>query len=252
MDQAVELAGWYRDIFGKENFFVEVQNHGLQMEAQLGAGLMEVADRVGALLVGTNDVHYVDEADKDAHDVLLCVGTNSTVDQKERMRMEGDYHLRSVAEMAVALKEFPGAMQNTLAVAERCELELNFDQISLPQADVPAGEDENSYLRRLAVEGLAARLPEADETYRDRLELELATIERLGFSMYFLIHADIFRFARSRGMLAGPRGSVGGSLVAHALYISDIDPVRLNIAFERFSERWPGGAAARYRHGLSR
>ena len=234
MDQAVELAGWYRDIFGKENFFVEVQNHGLQMEAQLGAGLMEVADRVGALLVGTNDVHYVDEADKDAHDVLLCVGTNSTVDQKERMRMEGDYHLRSVAEMAVALKEFPGAMQNTLAVAERCELELNFDQISLPQADVPAGEDENSYLRRLAVEGLAARLPEADETYRDRLELELATIERLGFSMYFLIHADIFRFARSRGMLAGPRGSVGGSLVAHALYISDIDPVRLNIAFERF------------------
>ncbi len=234
MDQAVELAGWYREIFGKDNFFVEVQNHGMEMEVQLGAGLLEVANRVGAPLVGTNDVHYVNEADKDAHDVLLCVGTNSTVDQEGRMRMEGDYHLKSAAEMALALKEFPGAMKNTLAVAERCELELNFDQISLPPVDIPAGEDENSYLRRLAFEGLAARLPEAGDTYRDRLEMELATIERLGFSAYFLIHADIFRFSRSRGMLAGPRGSVGGSLVAHVLHISDIDPVRLNIAFERF------------------
>ncbi len=234
MDQAVELAGWYREIFGKDNFFIEVQNHGIEMEAQLGAGLLDIANRVGAPLVGTNDVHYVNEADKDAHDVLLCVGTNSTVDQTERMRMDGDYHLKSAAEMMVVLKDFPGAMQNTLAVAEQCELELNFDQISLPPVDIPAGEDENSYLRRLAFEGMAARLPEADDTYRDRLEMELATIERLGFSVYFLIHADIFRFSRSRGMLAGPRGSVGGSLVAHVLYISDIDPVRLNIAFERF------------------
>ena len=234
MEQAVELAGWYREVFGNENFYVEVQNHGLEMEGQLGAGLLEVAERVGASLVGTNDVHYVSPEDKNAHDVLLCVGTNSTVNQEDRMRMDGDYHLKSAAEMAAVLQDFPGAMKNTLAVAERCELELNFDRISLPHVDIPAGEEENSYLRRLAFEGLAARLPEADDTYRERLEMELSTIERLGFSTYFLIHADIFRFSRSRGMLAGPRGSVGGSLVAHALYISDIDPVLRNIAFERF------------------
>jgi DNA polymerase-3 subunit alpha len=234
LDQAVELAGWYQDVFGKDSFFVEVQNHGMEMEKQLGAGLIEVADRVGAMLVGTNDVHYVDEADKDAHDVLLCVGTNSTVDQADRMRMQGDYHLKTEQEMAVALREFPGALTNTLAVAERCELELNFDRISLPQMEIPAGEDENSYLRKMALEGLDRRLPGADASYRERVDMELATIEQLGFAMYFLIHADVFRFSRSKGMLAGPRGSVGGSLVAFCLFISDIDPLLRDISFERF------------------
>lgn len=234
LEQAIELAAWYRDVFGPDNFFIEVQNHGLDLEVQLGRGLLEIADRIGSPLVGTNDVHYVNVEDQPAHDVLLCIGTNSTVYQEDRMRMVGDYHLKSAAEMEVALKEFPGAVANTLAVAERCNLELNFDRISLPHIDLPAGESEDSHLRRLAFEGLDTRLPQAEKTYRERLEMELQTIQQLGFSTYFLIHADIFRFARSKGMLAGPRGSVGGSLVAFALYISDIDPIFRNIAFERF------------------
>lgn len=233
-DSALELAGFYRDLFGPERFFVEVMNHGLDFERQLNAGLIEISGRLNAPLVGTQDVHYVRREDHEAHDALLCIGTKSRVADGNRLKMEGHYHLAGPEEMAANLAEFPGAFENTALVAERCDLQLDLGRISLPQVDLPEGRSAAEHLRQLAVEGLAQRRPGSAPAYRERLDYELGIICDLGFEVYFLIHAEIFQFVRQRGMLAGPRGSVGGSLVAFALGISGIDPIERNIPFERF------------------
>ncbi len=234
LDDARQRAAWHAEVFGKDNYFIEIQNHGRAHQAELNHALAGIARDVGVGLAGTNDVHYLREEDAYAHDVLLCVGTNSTMDSPNRMTMEGAYHLRGPEEMIAAFADHPEAALNTVAIAERCNLELDFGRISLPKIDIPEGETEDSHLRKTAIRGIEERISERDDRYRARLERELDIIEDLGFSAYFLIHADIFRFARSRKMLAGPRGSVGGSLVAYALYISNIDPVDRNIPFERF------------------
>lgn len=234
IDQARERAAWHAEVFGRDNFFVEIQNQGKAHQKELNDSLAQVARDVGVGLVGTNDVHYLREDDAYAHEVLLCVGTNSTMNSPDRMRMEGKYHLRPPEEMIAAFEDHPEAALNTLAIAERCDLALDFGRIAMPRIEIPDGMNEDSYLRDLAERGLHERMPDADDSYRARLERELGVIQDLGFSAYFLIHADIFRFARGRNMLAGPRGSVGGSLVAFALRISDIDPIARNIAFERF------------------
>ncbi len=233
-DSALELAGFYRDLFGPERFFVEVMNHDLDFERQLNAGLLDIAKRLDAPLVGTQDVHYVRREDHEAHDVLLCIGTKSRVADADRLKMQGLYHLAGADEMAARLVEFPRAFENTARVAERCDLQLDLGRISLPQAELPAGRSAAEHLRELAFAGLAQRRPAATPDYRQRLEHELGIICDLGFEVYFLIHAEIFQFVRERGMLAGPRGSVGGSLVAFALGISGIDPIQRNIPFERF------------------
>tara|TARA_B100001123_G_scaffold447921_1_gene607046 strand:- start:411 stop:4202 length:3792 start_codon:yes stop_codon:yes gene_type:complete len=234
VDAAIQAAGRYKEIFGKDDFFLEVQNHDLDIEHRINKGILQVAKATGIPFVGTNDVHYVNAEDSYAHDVLLCIGTNSSVSDEKRMRMEGQYHMRSPDEMRSVLSEFPGAYENTLEIARRCSLELDFGRISLPEIDIPADSDADQHLRHLVLQGLDRRLGRPGETYLKRADHELKTITDLGFAVYFLIHADIFRFARSKGMLAGPRGSVGGSLVAFALEISDIDPVVRRIPFERF------------------
>ncbi|MCY3694463.1 MAG: DNA polymerase III subunit alpha [Chloroflexi bacterium] len=233
-DSALELAGFYRELFGADRFFVEVMNHGLDFERQLNVGLLEISKRLQAPLVGTQDVHYVGREDRDAHDALLCIGTKSRVADADRLRMEGHYHLAGPEEMAGVLAEFPDAFENTNLVAERCHLELDLGRISLPQVDLPEGRTAAEHLRALAVEGLNERRRGSSPGYRERLDYELGIICDLGFEVYFLIHAEIFQFVRQRGMLAGPRGSVGGSLVAFALGISGIDPIERNIPFERF------------------
>ncbi|MCY4109764.1 MAG: DNA polymerase III subunit alpha [Chloroflexi bacterium] len=233
-DDARERAAWYAEVFGKDNYFIEIQNHLRPNQADLNRTLADVARDLGVGLVGTNDVHYLREEDSYAHEVLLCIGTNSTMDSPNRMRMEGAYHLRGPEEMIEAFADYPEAALNTLVIADRCNLDLDFGRISLPEIEIPAGETEDSHLRKTAFAGLRERISTDDERYTARLERELGIIRDLGFSAYFLIHADIFRFARGRNMLAGPRGSVGGSLVAYALYISDIDPLERNIPFERF------------------
>jgi len=234
VDAAIQAAGRYKEIFGKDKFFLEVQNHDLDIEHRINKGILQVAAATKIPLVGTNDVHYVNAQDSYAHDVLLCIGTNSSVSDEKRMRMEGQYHMRSPDEMRSVLSEFPGAYENTLEIARRCSLELDFGRISLPEIDIPTDSDADQHLRHLVLQGLDRRLGRPGETYLKRADHELKTITDLGFAVYFLIHADIFRFARSKGMLAGPRGSVGGSLVAFALEISDIDPVVRQIPFERF------------------
>ena len=233
-DDARKRAAWYAEVFGKDSYFIEIQNHLRPHQAELNQTLAGVARDLGVGLVGTNDVHYLRAEDSYAHEVLLCIGTNSNMDSPNRMKMEGAYHLRGPEEMIEAFADHPEAALNTLAIAERCNLELDFGRISLPKIEIPDGETEDSHLRKTALAGLRERISESDDRYTARLDRELDIIEDLGFSAYFLIHADIFRFARGRKMLAGPRGSVGGSLVAYALYISDIDPLERNIPFERF------------------
>ncbi len=233
-DDARERAAWYAEVFGKDNYFIEIQNHLRPRQAELNQTLASVARDLGLGLVGTNDVHYLRQEDAYAHEVLLCIGTNSTMDAPNRMKMEGAYHLRGPGEMIEAFADYPEAALNTLAIAERCNLELDFGRISLPKIEIPAGETEDSHLRNTAFAGLRERISDSADRYAARLNRELGIIQDLGFSAYFLIHADIFRFARERKMLAGPRGSVGGSLVAYALYISNIDPLARNIPFERF------------------
>ncbi len=234
LESARELAGRYREIFGPDRFFIEVMNHDLEIERVLNPGLLQIAADLGARLVGTQDVHYVDRQDQEAHDVLLCIGTKSRVADTSRLKMDGFYHLAGAEEMESRLSEFPGAFQNTALVAEACDLQLDLGRISLPPIDLPEGRTAAEHLRELSRAGLAERRPGGSPTYPERLEHELGIICALGFETYFLIHAEIFQFVRQRGILAGPRGSVGGSLVAYALRISDIDPIQRDIPFERF------------------
>ncbi len=235
LDSALQLAGRYREIFTPERFFIEVMNHDLPFEKQLNRGLLDIADSLGSRLVGTQDVHYVAEDDWEAHDALLCIGTKARVDDENRMRMtDARYHLAAAEEMQSLFAEFPGAYKNTLAVAEQCDLQLDLGRISLPAVELPEGVSAAQFLRRLATNGLEERRSGAGPEYHRRLEHELSIICELGFEVYFLIHAEIFQFVRQRGILAGPRGSVGGSLVAFALGISGIDPIQRDIPFERF------------------
>ena len=200
----------------------------------MAQGLIELAGGLGLPLVASNDVHYLTPDDKDAHDILLCIQTGSLVADTDRMRMEGEWYLKSPEEMAQAFDDQPDALANTVAIAERCDLDLPFGRIAMPAVEVPQGHTVKSHLAELATEGLARRIPNASSTYRERLAYELDVINQTDFGEYLLLVREIFAFARAQGMLTAPRGSVNGSLVAYATDMSDIDPVKHDIIFERF------------------
>ncbi len=235
---ALELATQYRDLFGPENYFIEVQDHGIPEQKKVNEGLCRLAKELGVGLVATNDAHYLKREDASSQDVLLCIQTGKTVDEPNRMRFEGEeFYLKSGEEMAQLFPEdkFPGAISNTVKIAERCQVEFDFSEQHLPAFDVPEGYDAEGYLRHLADEGFARLYPDKDASYRERLEYELDMICRMGFTDYFLIVADFVRFARSRDIPVGPgRGSAAGSMVSYCLGITDIDPMRYNLYFERF------------------
>ena len=226
----------YRDMFGADNYFLEIMNHGLEMEEKIRGGMRALSARTGIPLVATNDNHYLDHDDTEAQEVLLCIQTGKTMDDPKRMRALADLHFRSPEEMRRAFADFPEALRNTLAVAERCELKMSFGKPLLPAFPLPEGETSpEDYLRRLAWSELRGRFAEVGEEARRRLEYELDVICRMGFASYFLIVRDFIAFARSRGIGVGPgRGSVAGSLVAYALRITDIDPLAHGLIFERF------------------
>ena len=232
--RAEEVARWHADTFGAENYFIEIQRPGLPEQETLAGGLIELAGGLGLPLVASNDVHYLTPDDKDAHDILLCIQTGNLVADSERMRMEGQFYLKSPEEMAQAFDDQPDALANTVAIAERCDLDLPFGRIAMPSIDVPAGHTVKSYLTELAETGLGRRVPNANATYKERLAYELDIIDQTDFGEYLLLVREIFAFARSRDMLTAPRGSVNGSLVAYATNMSDIDPIKHNIIFERF------------------
>jgi DNA polymerase-3 subunit alpha len=233
--QALATAMRYRDLFGAENFFLEVQNHGLELEEKIRARVRALSDRTGIPIVATNDCHYLNAGDTDAQDILLCIQTGKTVGDPQRMRALANLHFRDPAEMAAAFPDFPDALKNTLAVAERCNLQMTFGKPLLPEFPLPPGVTPESHLRELAWEGLTRRFGLATEELRKRFEYELEVICSMGFASYFLIVHDFIRFAKERGIGVGPgRGSVAGSLVAYALAITDIDPLRYGLIFERF------------------
>ncbi|NLA12494.1 MAG: DNA polymerase III subunit alpha [Firmicutes bacterium] len=236
-EEARSLAGRYGEIFGPGNFYLELMEHGLAEQGPVNRALCSIARETGNGLVATNDVHYLSREDAVIHDVLLCIQTGKTVHDTERMKFETDeFYFKSAPEMAALFSEVPEALQNTLKIAEQCQVDFRFDQRYLPEFNLPEGvADAGEYLGRLCREGLQRRYPEITGTLEERLAYELRIINQMGFANYFLIVWDLIKYARSDDVLVGPgRGSAAGSLVAYCLGITDIDPISNVLLFERF------------------
>ena len=226
----------YRDIFGKDNFFLELQDHGIPEQKHVNRQLVRMHDEEGFPLVCTNDCHYTYKEDVDSHDILLCIQTGKKVMDEDRMRYEGgQYYVKSPEEMASLFRFVPEAVANTERIAERCNVTITFGERKLPKFDVPAGYDSWSYLNKLCHEGIEERYHPVTKEIWDRLTYELETIRNMGFVDYFLIVWDYVKFARDNGIPVGPgRGSAAGSVVSYSLGITDLDPLRYNLLFERF------------------
>ena len=238
MEKADELTREYIDIFGLENFFLEVQDHGLENERKAREGLLYLAEKYSLKLVATNDLHYVRREDASYHDILLCIQTGATVNEPGRMKFSSDdFYLKNVAEME---KLFPpdvykDALTNTKLIADRCQVDFVFGEHYLPQFPLPEGLTDEQYLRQLCEEKITGRYDPVTKEVRERLEYELDVIHRMGFDSYFLIVWDFINHAREQGIAVGPgRGSAAGSIVAYTLGITDIDPLRYALLFERF------------------
>lgn len=242
MAGAMAAAAEFQEIFGKDQFYLEVQANGLDHQRVANAGLIAIHKKLGIPLAGTNDCHYLKKEDARPHELMLCLQTGKTLSDPSRMKFDTDQlYVKSTEEIAPAFAEFPGAVSNTCRIADACELELALNRTHLPQYTVPEGfKDREAYLEHLALAGLKERLQERPRTrpaaaYELRLREELMVICSMGFAGYFLIVWDIIRFARSRHIPVGPgRGSAAGSLVAYALRITDLDPLEYALLFERF------------------
>ncbi|MCC6457336.1 MAG: DNA polymerase III subunit alpha [Caldilineaceae bacterium] len=239
--EAYERLGWYVDLFGKENFFIELQEHSIPDLISINKVMVPWAEKFGIQLLATNDVHYVREQDSGPHDVLLCVQTGTTVQAKERMRLsDGSYFLKSRAQMEDTFRpliDLPAsAFDNSVLIAEMCDVDLEDENYHLPDIPIPDGFTYESYLRHLTEEGLARLYGESaqNDVVQERKERELQIIHQMGFDIYFLIVADLCNFARSRNIWWNVRGSGAGSLVAYCVGITGIDPLKNNLIFERF------------------
>ena len=236
-ERAYRTAMMYRDMFGAESYALEIQNHGLPIEEKIRARVAALSGRTGIPLVATNDCHYLRHDHAQAHDVLLCIQTGKNIDDPNRLRYETDQvYFKSAEEMKALFAEHPEAIRNTIAIAERCNLQMSFGKPLLPGFPLPAGAaSAEQYLRDLAWSEIEGRYAEISEAIRQRFEYELDVICRMGFASYFLIVRDFIHYAKSRRIGVGPgRGSVAGSLVAYALRITDIDPLEHGLIFERF------------------
>jgi DNA polymerase III subunit alpha len=237
LDKAAQAAAWYQDVFGKDHYFMEVQAHGLEQQVKVTAETLRIATRIGAPVAGTNDSHYLEAGHARAHEALLCIQTSSTLLDPNRWKFSTEeFYLKSAEEMHAVFREIPGACTNTLAVAERCDLTLEFGTFHLPQYQAPPGMTLDRYLAERARAGLAWRYgPAPGDAIVQRLEHELRVIEAMGFAGYFLVVWDFIRHAREQGIAVGPgRGSSAGSLVAYCLGITNVDPIRYSLLFERF------------------
>ncbi len=233
---AVDVAIKYKNLFGKDNFFIEIQDHGIADQKRILPQLVRLARETEIGLVATNDVHYLTRDDARYQDILLCIQTEKTVRDTDRMRFETEeFYIKSPEEMNALFPFAPDALENTVKIANRCKVDFDFETRHLPEFDVPDGKDSYDYLCELCFDGLQERYGEKAVKHRERLEFELNTIKHMGFVDYFLIVWDFIRFARSNNVSVGPgRGSAAGSLVSYALRITDVDPVKYGLIFERF------------------
>lgn len=235
-EKAYDYAGRLAEIFGKERFYIELQDHGLKEQLDVNRELIPLAKKLGLPLVATNDVHYNDQEDAAAQDVLVCVQTNTTIHDPKRMKQESDqFYLKSPAEMARLFGETPEALMNTIRIAEMANVDLGFKGYHLPEFDVPEGTTADRYLRQLCEQGAMKHYGTLDGEIGERLDYELGVIANMGFTNYFLIVWDFVKFAKENGILVGPgRGSAAGSLVTYCLEITGLDPLKYNLIFERF------------------
>ena len=236
-ERAEALIAEYVEIFGQDNFFLEIQDHGLPEEKTVNRALRELAKKYDIGLVATNDVHYVHADDSEFHDILLCVQTGRTINDPDRMRFSGpDYYLKSEEEMAALFVDYPEALENTEKIAARCQVDFTFGELQLPFYPLPEHfESDDAYLRALCEERLSSRYADVTDEIRTRLDYELGVIHGMGYASYFLIVWDFINYARGHGVEVGPgRGSAAGSIVAYLLGITNIDPLRYALLFERF------------------
>lgn len=226
----------FKSIFGQDNFYIEVQDHGLLDQRKIINDLIRLSQETGIPLVATNDVHYIEKDDALAQDVLMCIQTGKTLDDENRMKFESsEFYLKSQNEMEGLFSYIPEALENTVKIAQRCNVTLDFGTVHLPSFQVPEGLTEDEYLKQLCYKGARERYTEITEEIKKRLDYELETIKKMGYSSYFLIVWDFINYARQKGIMVGPgRGSAAGSLVAYCLYITNIDPLKYNLLFERF------------------
>lgn len=234
--RALALTGEYADIFGRDSFFLELHDHGMDVQRECNRQLIRWGKDLGLGLAAANDVHFLERSHHEAHDVMVCIGTGSMVHDERRLRYSPELYLKTPNEMAALFGEVPEALSNTVRIAERCNVTMEFGKPRFPVFHPPAGKTREGYLRELCEEGFVQRYGEnAGPELRQRLDYELGVLEKLGFTSYFLIVWDFIHYARQRGIPVGPgRGSAAGSMVAYVLGITGLDPVRYGLIFERF------------------
>lgn len=235
-EKAKNKAIEFKNIFGRENFYIEIQNHGSKEQQEVNESLIKIAKEIDVELVATNDVHYVEREDAKIHDILMCIQMGKTVNDPFRMKFEGDeFYLKSRDEMEKLFPNNLEAIENTLKISNMCNVTFDFDTIHLPKYDVPSGYTAFDYLRKLCFKGLNERFENPTNEYIERLDYELKVIEKMGYVEYFLITWDFINFAKENDIMVGPgRGSAAGSMVSYTLKITDIDPIKYSLIFERF------------------
>ena len=235
IEKAEETVRAYQEIFGRDNFYLELQDNDLAEQKDANEALVSISSRLGVPLVATNDIHYLKQSDAAAHDVLLCIQTAATIDDPNRLRFGSrEFYMKSTEQMRELLGDFPGAIENTIEIANRCNVEFDFSRLQLPGIEVPDGLDDDGYLEKLAWDGLCNKLPDMPDAYQERLRYELDTIKTCGFPRYMLIAYDCAKFAHDQNIFMGVRGSAAASLVCWCLDITDFDPIEYGLTFERF------------------
>ena len=236
-DKAEKAASEHRDIFGKDNFYLEIMDNGLEEQKKIIPDLFELSKKITIPLVATNDCHFLRKSDAKIHDILLCIGTGRTLNDPKRLKFDSDlFYYRSAEDMAKTFEYIPQSLKTTLEIAEKCNVEIDMDNLLLPQFPVPEEyKSDSEYLESLCRQGLIKRYRNVDSEQENRLKHELSVINRMGFASYFLIVSDFIKYAKDNGIPVGPgRGSGAGSMVAYTLGITDICPLKYDLLFERF------------------
>jgi len=234
--KAEKISLEYKNIFGKDNFYLEIMPHfNIKEQLLVNKELKKISQKTGIPLVATSDVHYVNPDDAEAQEILMCIQTNNNIDDENRLTMDGNFSLRSQEEIIEAFKDIPEAVENTQKITEKCNLEIELNKIELPHFPLPKGQTPDAYLNKLCLANLKKRYKKDSKEIKERLKYELGVIKKTGFASYFLIVQDLVNWAKEQGIVVGPgRGSVGGSLVAYLLNITNVDPLKYNLLFERF------------------